>query len=156
MLRAKTTMTQSWEFDSQPAPAQSLQKEETSLNFIPLKHFIFIHVYTHMPAHLPTPHVFGVLGGQKGAAHPLKPELQAVVNCLVVSVENQTLVLSKGNRALSRSTPFPAPLLFHTLIVLIPSKAMALYGDMILCPTNMWIPGDFLLWLSQLGNGTGI
>lgn len=44
---------------------------------------------------------------------------------------------ARAASALSRSTPSPAPLLFHTFIVLIPSKAMALYGDMILCPTNL-------------------
>lgn len=42
--------------------------------------------------------MFSVLGGQKGAAHPLKLELQAAVNCLIVGVENQTLVLSKGSQ----------------------------------------------------------
>lgn len=69
--------------DSQTAPTQILQKKETSLNPILLKHLYFYSwVYTCACSPLCAPYVCCALGGQKVALDPLKLELQAVVKCL--------------------------------------------------------------------------
>lgn len=54
----------------------------------------------------------------RGGSTSLETGVTGSVNCLM----NETLVLSKGSSALSRSAPSPAPPLSHTLLVLIPSK----------------------------------